>query len=122
MGLVRVGGSALLIAWAMLVTGVAPAAQDSNLAKAKAFVDKRCPADRRVISTDMWQPGTRFNALYGNCRAGDGIDQHVWFFDRGRFLGTDAPNSSHEILGLWRTGTTIAFMYVLYRPTDPECC
>jgi len=70
----------------------------------------------------MWFPGLRFNALYGNCRAGDGRDQHIWFFDRGRFLGTDAPKSSHWIIGVWRDAKTIAFLYVLYRQTDAECC
>jgi hypothetical protein len=97
-------------------------ARDPNLTKAEAFVNKKCPADERQISTGMWDQGFRFNALYGNCRAADGRDQHIWFFDRGGFLATDGPNSSHEIIGLWRDGRTMAFLYVLYRQSDPECC
>jgi LppP/LprE lipoprotein len=31
-------------------------------------------------------------------------------------------NGSHEIVGLWRDGRTIALLYVLYRDVDPECC
>jgi LppP/LprE lipoprotein len=67
--------------------------------------------------------------LYGNCRAGDGRDQHAWFFERARFIGIDVPkgpnsawNGSHEIIGVWRDGSTIALLYVLYRYSDPECC
>ena len=69
----------------------------------------------------MWMAGQRFNALYGNCLAGDGRDQHIWFFSGGRFIGSDTrePDSSKDIIGLWRTGDTIAFMYVLYRTEIP---
>jgi hypothetical protein len=70
----------------------------------------------------MWVHGARFNALYGNCRAADGRDQHIWFFAPHRFIGTDARTSSREIVGLWRDDKTIAFMYVLYRARDPNCC
>jgi hypothetical protein len=122
MGSIRLGGCVLLVVSALLAAAAAPAAKDPNLAKAEAFVDKRCPADERQISAGMWEAGLRFNALYGNCRAGDGRDQHVWFFDRGSFLGTDAPDPSREIIGLWRDGRTIAFLYVLYRRSDPNCC
>ena len=70
----------------------------------------------------MWTHGARFNALYGNCRAADGRDQHVWFFAGHRFTGTDAPTASRDIVGLWRDDRTIAFLYVLYRARDPNCC
>jgi hypothetical protein len=46
----------------------------------------------------------------------------VWFFRRGRFVGNDAPTSSKDIRDVWRDGVTIAFLYVLYRPDDPNCC
>jgi hypothetical protein len=100
-------GAALVFALA------ASAGKDPALLQAQAFVDKRCPAKEREISTRLWFPGLRFNALYGNCRAGDGRDQHIWFFDGGRFVGTDAPKSSHWIIGAWRDAKTIAFLYVL---------
>lgn len=70
----------------------------------------------------MWQTGWSFNALYGNCLAADGGDQHVWFFDHGRFIGKDARTRSHDIIALWRNDRTIAVMYVLYRQSDPDCC
>ena len=68
--------------------------------------------------------GWRFNALYGNCLAGDGRDQHIWFFDGGHLIGMDTrePDSSKEIIGLWRDEDTIAFMYVLFRSADTNCC
>jgi hypothetical protein len=108
---------------ALLLAPVAGSAKvDNGLTAALAFVNARCPASYREISKSMWMQGTRFNALYGNCRAGDGRDQHIWFFVGGRFVGRDASHSSPEIFGLWRTGNTLAFMYVLYRPHDPNCC
>jgi LppP/LprE lipoprotein len=109
---------------ALLVVGSASAGRDPNLAKAKAFVDGQCPRLERSISSDVWMGEWRFNALYGNCRAGDGRDQHVWFFAGGRFVGSDTrePDSSKSIVALWRDGDTIAFLYVLYRRDDPNCC
>jgi len=113
-----------LAALALASRAAATAAGDSDLARAEAFVDKQCPADERQISAKMWMSGSNFNALYGNCRAGDGRDQHIWFFLGGRFIGSDTrkPFSSKEIFGLWRDGTVIAFMYVVYRSNDPNCC
>jgi hypothetical protein len=106
----------------LLVAPLAYAAKNPALAEAEAYVAKRCPANTREISTQMWATDLQFNALYGNCRAGDGRDQRIWFFVGGRFLGTDAAKSSHYIIGLWRDDRRIAFLYVLYRQSDPECC
>lgn len=113
---------ALTAAVVAVALPAAHAAARTNLARAEAYVDKRCPADTRGVSSSMWIADFSFNALYGNCRAGDGRDQHIWFFARGRFVGLDAPTSSHDIIGLWRDDTTIVVMYVLYRQSDPECC
>jgi hypothetical protein len=120
----KLSAGAVLICSALLLAPSAAARKDPNLLRAEAFVDKRCPAQEREIATDVWMRGWRFNALYGNCRAGDGRDQHVWFFSRARFIGSDTrePDSSKDIVALWRDGTTIAFMYVLYRRGDPNCC
>lgn len=95
-------------------------ARDPALASALAYVKARCPGYWRGVDRSDWQHGWAFNALYGSCRGN--YDQHVWFFVRGRFVGTDARQSSHEILGMWRDNRTIAFMYVLHRDRDPECC
>src|SRR5262249_48657399 len=100
--MVRVWLSLVVLASGVLVAPAAVAGKDPNLVRAETFVNKRCPAPEREILSQMWIPGFGFNALFGNCRAGDGRDQHIWFFKNGRFVGTDAPNSSHDILGLWR--------------------
>lgn len=105
-----------------LAAAVAALGGDGNLARAQAYVDKRCPALERDINQTMWVPGATLNALYGNCKAADGHDQHIWFFVKGRFVGTDAAQSSAEVTGLWGDGRTLAFLYVLYRATDALCC
>ena len=73
-------------------------------------------------NTSMWMNGSAFNAIYGNCKAGDGTDQHIWFFVGGRFVGVNTRTPSKSIIGLWRDNRTLAFMYVLYRSSDPNCC
>jgi hypothetical protein len=128
---VSVLGAAVAVAGSIFVL-TTPAARhsDPNLAKAMAIVDKQCPRDTRDISSSMWAPGWRFNVLYGNCHAGDGVDQHAWFFNRGHLIGVDVPTGSgshwtfgsHGIIGLWRDHNTIALLYVLRRWSDPECC
>lgn len=114
--------AAVALAAALVVARTAPAARSSDLERALAFVKSRCPGPQRHVSTRMWEAGWAFDALYGNCLAADGSDGHIWFFDRGRFVGRDAPTSSREIIGLWRNDRTIAVMYVLYRQSDPDCC
>ena len=104
-----------------LVSG-ATASRDRNLDFALRAVRTHCPGPNRQINTSMWIPGVHFNALYGNCRAADGRDQRIWFFAGHRFVGTDSRASSRDIVGIWRNDTTIAFMYVLYRASDPNCC
>jgi hypothetical protein len=107
---------------ALLIAPGALASRDRNLRIAVGFVRSRCPAPYRSINTTMWFKGAKFNALYGNCRAGDGYDRHIWFFVGSRFVRTDSRTPSRGILGIWRDDRTIAFMYVLYRPSDPNCC
>jgi hypothetical protein len=127
---VALGAAIAAAASAFPLTSSAARHKDPNLAKAEAFVDKQCPADTRGVSTGLWQHGWKFDVLYGNCRAEDGRDAHAWFFERGRFIGADVPTGSkshwifgsHQIIGLWRDGDTVALLYVLYRPSDPECC
>lgn len=112
----------MLIPVALVLAPIVASARHPALAAALALVDSRCPASEREINKALWGVAVKFNALYGNCRAGDGRDQHVWFFDGSRFVGTDAPNSSHYIVGVWRDEKTFAFLYVLYRQSDAACC
>jgi hypothetical protein len=117
-----IGIAAAVAGTFLLVAGRSSAARSSDLSEAMAFVKKQCPGEQRSISHQMWTADFRFNALYGNCRAADGTDEHIWFFDGGRFVGRDARTRSHSIIGLWRNDKTLAFMYVLYRQSDPNCC
>ena len=94
-------------------------AKDPALTHAVAYWRSKCAS---APSEVMWMKSFPFDVLYGNCNAGDGTDQRVFFFDGGRFVGTDGLGSSRGIIGLWRDSNTIAFMYVLYRPGDPNCC
>jgi hypothetical protein len=94
---------------------------DHRLQAALRYVRAKCGNTAEPIRA-MWVHGWAFNAIYGNCMAADGRDQHIWFFLRGRFIGTDARDASKEIIGIWRDDRTIAFMYVLYRSSDANCC
>ena len=96
--------------------------RDPELSEALAYVEARCPQDGADVSRSVWQQGWAFNALYGACHSTDGGDRHIWFFVHGRFVGMDTKGHSGGIIGMWRDLRTIAFMYVLYRPSDPECC
>jgi hypothetical protein len=116
-------------------SGASPPQEAAGLRAARAWVLANgcdpsrliCGGSRRCSRLDasisnVWNPSLSFNALYGNCRAVDDRDQHIWFFVNGRFVGTDSATSSREIVGLWRDSDTIAFLYVLYRRTDGNCC
>jgi hypothetical protein len=54
--------------------------------------------------------------------SGDGYDQRAFFFEDGRYIGTDAsePSASLRVVGQGETEVVIA--YALYRPHDPLCC
>jgi hypothetical protein len=87
-----------LVCGVMPGSGSASTQKDRALATALVFWhSKKCdqPPDQ-----SMWTHGWRFNALFGNCRGGDGA----------------------EVFGLWRDDKTFAFMYVIYKPQDALCC
>jgi hypothetical protein len=107
---------ALALASVSMASGVNP-----SLQSAVKYVRAKCGTTAEP-NTSMWTSGTEFNAIYGNCKAGDGTDQHIWFFVRGRFVGIDSHTPRKSIIGLWRDDKTLAFMYVLYRSSDPNCC
>jgi hypothetical protein len=97
----------------------APQRDPALAAALKVWYANKCVTPPNEV---MWDHGWRFNSLFGNCRAGDGTDGHVYFFDRGRLIGTDGLGTSSEVLALWRDDRTFAFMYVIYRPRDSNCC
>jgi len=115
------------IALACVIVGlsaaVASAAGPTSLRIAERYVAAKCHQGS-VRSRSMWITDRpfRFNALYGDCGGGDGHEQRIWFFHGSRFVGNDAQGSSGDIIGLWRNLNTLAFLYVLYRPSDALCC
>ena len=116
-----------ILALAALIAAVsvtaASAAGSTHLSAAQQYVARHCKPDS-VRSRSMWitERPFHFNALYGDCGGGDGHDQRIWFFRGSRFVGNDARRSSGDIVGSWRDLNTLAFLYVLYRPSDPMCC
>jgi LppP/LprE lipoprotein len=48
--------------------------------------------------------------------------QRAFFFVNGGYVRTDLPNSSAGIHIAWRSNTTIALAYALYKATEPVCC
>lgn len=111
----------ILGALALASTTIASSGANPTLRSAVNYVHAKCGTTAEP-NTSIWMKGTAFNAIYGNCRAGDGTDQHIWFFAGGRFVGMDARTPAKSIIGLWRDDRTLAFMYVLYRSSDPNCC
>ena len=116
----RVVALIVLCALALVSTEISSGANPS-LRSALAYIRAKCGKTAEP-NTSMWTGVFAFNAIYGNCRAGDGTDQHIWFFVGGRFVGVNTRTPSKSIIGLWRDNRTLAFMYVLYRSSDPNCC
>ena len=106
-----------------LSAAVASAAGSGDLRAAQQYVAHHCN-NGSVRSHSMWitDKEFKFNALYGDCGGGDGHEQWIWFFHGSHFVGHDAEQSSGDIVGNWRNLNTLAFLYVLYRPSDPDCC
>jgi len=111
-----------LVAVCGVVSGSASALPEKDRALSQALAFWRSKKCVEAPDQTMWIHGWRFNALFGNCMGGDGHDQHVYFFDRGRPIGTDGLRTSAEVFGLWRDDKTFAFMYVIYKPHDGLCC
>jgi hypothetical protein len=114
--------SLALLVLATAAPGLSATTRDRNLAAALAFWRSKGCRPWAKPDQSMWIHGWRFNVLFGNCRAEDGHDQHVYFFDRGASAGSDGLGTSSEVLGIWRDDKTFAFMYVLYRRHDSLCC
>jgi hypothetical protein len=112
----------VLVAVCGVISGSASALPQKDRALSQALAFWRSKKCVEAPDQTIWIHGWRFNALFGNCRGGDGHDQHVYFFDRGRSIGTDGLGTSAEVFGLWRDDRTFAFMYVIYKPQDGLCC
>jgi hypothetical protein len=52
----------------------------------------------------------------------DGYTQRAFFFVQGGYIGTDLADPSATIQMVWRTDTTIALGYTIYKTADAMCC
>jgi LppP/LprE lipoprotein len=54
--------------------------------------------------------------------SGTGYTQRAFFFVHHRYIGADATYPSATIQTVWRTDSTIAIGYTIYKTDDPMCC
>ena len=87
--------------------------------KARGFV----VADASDYSCDTVNYPNDFplHVLIGN-RSGYRQAERAFFFAKGKYVGTDVPDTSAHIEGVWRNGGTIALNYTIYRSNDSTCC
>ena len=113
-------GRALVLALVVvsLSAAVASAAGSGDIQAAERYVAHHCNKGSGGTTRCGSPQSFHVNALYGDCGGGDGHDQRISFFHGSRFVGHDDKASSAAIIGLWRDGSTLAFLYLLYRPTD----
>jgi len=52
----------------------------------------------------------------------DGYGQQAFFFVNGRYIGTDAKESSASVRVVSQSDTEVTLAYPLYRKNDPLCC
>jgi hypothetical protein len=92
----------------------------TDLAAAVARVRRAGYTPDRIIG---WDPTATLNTLLAT-RTGSGLgyNRKVFFFIKGRFVGTDATRPSAQIIPLWQDDITAALLYVLYKRGDPVCC
>ena len=54
--------------------------------------------------------------------SGTGYDDQSFFFVHDRFVGKGATDPSATVQMVWRSDSTIALSYAIYKPDDPMCC
>lgn len=52
----------------------------------------------------------------------DGYDQQAFFFEDGRYLGTDTSQPSASVKVIGQSDTEVTLAYALYQPGDGSCC
>jgi LppP/LprE lipoprotein len=76
-----------------------------------------------VPNASTWVSSFKLDVLIGRAaKSADGYNQRAFFFNGGRYLGTDATAPSARMQEVWRDDRTIAILYILYRSNDPLCC
>jgi len=74
-------------------------------------------------NTSEYHPNQALRVLVGT-RTGsaDGYGQQAFFFVNGRYIGTDAKESSASVRVVSQSDTEVTLAYPLYRKNDPLCC
>ncbi len=73
--------------------------------------------------TSEYHAGQTLHVLVGTrTGSGDGYGQQAFFFVNGRYIGTDAKESSASVKVVSQGDTEVALAYPLYRSSDPLCC
>lgn len=73
--------------------------------------------------TGTYRPGQTLRVLVGTrTNSSDGYAQQAFFFENGRYLGTDTSQPSAHVEVVSQADTEVTLAYSLYRPHDPLCC
>ncbi|WP_116202934.1 LppP/LprE family lipoprotein [Amycolatopsis circi] len=97
-----------------------PAAPRNTLADAEAVV--RAKGYRPYPGTS-WESASGLQVILATItESGDGYANRAFFFNDGKYLGTDTSADSAGIQASWSTDTTVALSYELYNAEDPLCC
>jgi LppP/LprE lipoprotein len=76
-----------------------------------------------AVSEAAYHAGQTLRVLIGTRNsATGGQDQQAFFFDDGRYLGTDTSQPSASIDVVSQSDTEVTLAYSLYRPRDARCC
>lgn len=76
-----------------------------------------------VAEPSSYHPSQTLQVLIGT-RSGtqDGYDEQAFFFEDGRYLGTDTSQPSASIKVIGQSDTEVTLAYALYQPGDGSCC
>jgi hypothetical protein len=97
-----------------------PAIPSNTLADAEAVV--RAKGYRPHPGTSWERAGGLQVILATIDESGDGYANRAFFFNDGKYLGTDTSADSAGIQDAWSTDNTVALSYQLYNAEDPMCC
>jgi len=76
-----------------------------------------------TANPQTFNPSRNLNVLLGlRTGSADGTLQNAFFFWQGRYIGTDTSDNSAGIRFASASDDTIALVYRLYNPQDPQCC
>lgn len=97
-----------------------PTSAGTALADAEAVVESK---GYRPYPDTTWPRASGLQVILATvAESGDGYANRAFFFENGRYLGTDTSADSAGIREAWSTSDTVALSYELYNAEDPMCC